>query len=242
ALNYHLNPDALFYASVSRGYKAGGLNTDGSLNPELREFEPEFLWNYELGYKASYLNQRLNTRLSLFYMDRDDIQISSSYSQLRSDGSTEFIEYIGNAASGVNYGLEFSADWASSDKLSLYTSIGLLKSEYQDFINSAGDDLDGRAQAHAPAWQFSLGANILLLPNLELNMNISGRDGFYYSDSHDGKSDAYTLANASLLYHLDNWRFTLWGRNLTNEEYHVRGFYFGNDPRDGYTPKSYTQL
>lgn len=242
ALNYHLDNDALFYISASRGYKVGGFNTDGSVDADLREYDPEFLWNYELGHKASWLNQRLNTRLSIFYMDRDDIQISSFAEIMREDGSTEFIDYTGNAATGFNYGLEFSADWMINDSFSLYTTLGLLESEYEDFINSAGEDLNGREQAHAPSWQFSLGANLMLLPNLELNLNLSGRDGFYYSDSHDSQSDAYTLANASLMYQVDNWRFTLWGRNLGDEDYYVRGFFFGNDPRDGYTAKTYTQL
>ena len=34
----------------------------------------------------------------------------------------------------------------------------------------------------------------------------------------------------------------LWERNLTDEDYFVRGFYFGNDPRDNYLSKGYTQL
>ncbi len=35
---------------------------------------------------------------------------------------------------------------------------------------------------------------------------------------------------------------SLWGRNITDEDYHIRGFYFGNDPRDGYVDKTYYQL
>lgn len=35
---------------------------------------------------------------------------------------------------------------------------------------------------------------------------------------------------------------TLWGKNLTNEEYGVRGFEFGNDPRNGYTTDEFVQL
>ena len=34
----------------------------------------------------------------------------------------------------------------------------------------------------------------------------------------------------------------MWGRNLTDEDVFVRGFFFGNDPRDGYTARSFTQL
>ncbi|OZB04275.1 MAG: hypothetical protein B7X54_08255, partial [Idiomarina sp. 34-48-12] len=45
----------------------------------------------------------------------------------------------------------------------------------------------------------------------------------------------------SLQWQLDAWRITLWGRNLTDEDYATRGFYFGNDPRDEYQPTTYVQ-
>lgn len=242
ALTYTAADGNLLYASASRGYKTGGFNTDGSLDDDLREFGSERLWNYELGYKGLLLDDRLQARAALFSMDRDDVQISSSQVRLRDDGSSEFIAYTGNAAAGVNYGLEISADWLASDFLRLYGSLGLLETEYRNFINSAGEDLDGREQAHAPNYQYTLGADFLLAPTLALNLNLQGRDAFYFSDSHDARSQPYALVDASLDYQLDEWRFTLWGRNLANEEYQVRGFYFGNDPRKDFADEVYTQL
>ena len=71
---------------------------------------------------------------------------------------------------------------------------------------------------------------------------MQGRDAFFFSDSHDVRSNAYDLVNASLTWTQPQWQLTLWGRNLGDEDYLVRGFYFGNDPRVDYTPKGYTQL
>src|SRR5690606_1731239 len=59
ALNYHTNNANLVYASLSRGYKTGGFNTDGSIDADLREFDTEVLWNYELGFKGQFLDGRL---------------------------------------------------------------------------------------------------------------------------------------------------------------------------------------
>ncbi|MES2604814.1 MAG: TonB-dependent receptor, partial [Pseudomonadota bacterium] len=242
ALNYHTANDNLLYASVSRGYKNGGFNTDGSLDADLREYGSESLWNYEVGFKGSLLDDNLRTRLAVFWMDRDDVQIQSSTLRMRANGSTEFIEFTGNAAAGFNRGLELSADYTLTDTATLYGSLGLLDSEYADFINSNGDDLDGREQAHAPSHQYTVGTRWQLLPALALDVNVQGRDAFYFSDSHDVRSNAYDLVNASLTWQQDQWQLTLWGRNLTDEDYYVRGFYFGNDPRDDYTAKGYTQL
>ena len=241
-LTYDALDNALFYTTMSRGYKTGGFNTDGTLDIDLRDFDSEGLLNYELGFKGMLLDNRLQTQLSLFFMDRDDVQISSSLIRTRSDGSSEFIDYIGNAATGSNYGLEFTASFQASDRTILYGSLGLLKTKYDDFINSAGDNLAGREQAHAPSYQYSLGVNIQLGNNFDLGLNVLGKDSFYFSDSHGIQSDAYNLINANLSYSWENWKLMLWGRNLSGEDYSVRGFYFGNDPRDNYLAKGYTQL
>ena len=124
----------------------------------------------------------------------------------------------------------------------IYGSLGLLETEYENFVNSAGDNLDGRQQAHAPDYQYTVGSEFNLSSNLSLDVNVQGKDAFYFSDSHSVRSDAYSLVNASLRYSWDDWRLTLWGRNLTDEDYFVRGFFFGNDPRDFYTARGFTQL
>ena len=241
-LNYRLANDNLLYASISRGYKSGGFNTDGSLDTDLREFDAETLWNYEAGFKGLLLDDSLQLQAALFYMDRDDVQISSSTVRVRDDGSSEFIDFIGNAAAGSNSGIELSGQWLASESLTLYGSLGLLDAKYEDFINSAGDNLDGRQQAHAPDYQCTIGMDIMFSTALGLDINLQGRDAFYFSDSHSIRSNSYALLNASLRYQRGNLNATLWGRNLGDKDYYVRGFYFGNDPRDNYTAKGYTQL
>ena len=242
ALTYKTSRNTLLYASVSRGYKTGGFNADGSLDSDLREFDSEGLTNYELGAKGSFIDEKLQTQLALFFMDRDDVQISSSVLRARPDGSSEFIDYVGNAASGTNYGLELSTSFEASDNFLFYGSLGLLRTQYEDFINSAGDNLEGRQQAHAPNYQYTFGVDVRVNSKIELGLNILGKDSFYFSDSHSIRSETYNLVNLNLSYTWNEWQLTLWGRNLSDEDYLVRGFYFGNDPRDSYTAKAYTQL
>jgi iron complex outermembrane receptor protein len=242
ALTYRASTNSLIYASISRGYKTGGFNTDGSLDSDLREFNAEELINYEFGFKGSLYNDQLKTQLALFFMDRDDVQIASSVVRSRADGSSEFIDYVGNAAAGSNYGLEASAKFQAANNIMFHGSLGLLKTEYKEFVNSAGDNLGGRQQAHAPNYQYTLGVDIRISSALELDVNIQGKDSFYFSDSHSIRSKDYSLVNASLSYIWKEWQLTLWGRNLNDEDYSVRGFFFGNDPRDNYAAKGYTQL
>jgi outer membrane receptor protein involved in Fe transport len=251
-LSYQKDENTFWYGSVNRGYKAGGANTDGSLPNELRSFDPEYLTNYEVGYKISLFDNDAYIRAALFYMDRTDMQVKSSNTIARQDGSTEFIEYLGNAASGKNYGLEVEGAWQISDTINLYGSLGLLETEFSNFITADGQSLSGAAQAHAPNYQFNLGVNYQPADTWLFNMSLDGKDRFYFSDTryYDGKriigndikSEETILLNASITYTAENWQVKLWGRNLTDKNYANRGFYFPNDPRDGYTPKQYTLL
>ena len=242
AYDYALAENWFGYASLSHGYKAGGFNLDGSLDESLRQYDAEFLNNYEVGLKGQSPDTGLRMRLAIFRMDRDDVQIGSSTTLVRADGSSEFIAFIGNAAEGVNQGVEAELTWSPGERIQIMGSLGLLNSEYENYINGNGEDLGGREQAHAPGYQYHLAANIGLLENLGLSLTLEGRDEFYYSDSHDARSHAYDLFHASLTWDWRNFSFSLWGRNLTDEDYFVRGFFFGNDPRDGYVGHRYTQL
>ncbi|MFQ3339280.1 MAG: iron complex outermembrane receptor protein, partial [Colwellia sp.] len=158
-LSYQQNEDSLWYASINRGYKTGGNNTDGTLPDDLRTFEPEYLMNYEIGYKVALLNNDAYIRSSLFYMDRTDMQVKSSKTIIRDDSSAEFISYLGNATSGSNYGAEIESAWTINDYVNIYGSIGLLNTEFDQFIDDEGNSLTGEEQAHAPNYQFNVGIN-----------------------------------------------------------------------------------
>ena len=242
ALDYALSERLFAYASLSRGYKAGGFNTDGTLSAALREFDAEYLFNYELGLKGAWPDSGLSLRLSTFLMQREDMQIDSSITIERADGSSEFIDFIGNAAEGVNKGVEAEIDWTPSPSLTLGASLGLLRSEYENYINGEGEDLDGREQAHAPSYQYHLYLDYELAQGLSFTLALEGRDDYFFSDSHGAKSMPYDLLHASLAYQWQDWSIRLWGRNLSDEDFFVRGYFFGNDPRDGYAAKAYTQL
>jgi len=193
-------------------------------------------------------------------MNRDDMQVQSSKVDLI-DGLPKFPGYLGNAASGSNYGLELEAAWQVNDTINLYGSLGLLDTEFNDYITADGLSLSGEEQAHAPNYQFNIGVNYQPTDEWLFNISLDGKDEFYFSDTRhydynydtfvtldepipeqDIKSTTTVLLNASISYMADNWQVKLWGRNLTDEVYANRAFYFGNDPRDVWDPKQYTLL
>lgn len=241
-LERDLSTGALLYGSVTRGYKAGGFNTDGSLDADLREFEPEVLWNFETGLKQGFWDGRLQMRAALFYMLRDDVQIATSVVRVRPDGSSEFIDFIGNGAEGTNFGAELEIDVAINDRFAADLRLGLLDTEFRDYVNGAGEDLSDREQAHAPSYQLQAGLDYATESGWFGRLAVEARDAFFFSDSHDVRSDAYALVHASAGFQGERWSVTVWGRNLADEDFAVRGFFFGNDPRDDYTARGFTQL
>ncbi|MFW6094719.1 MAG: TonB-dependent receptor [Pseudomonadota bacterium] len=253
-LERDLGSSAMAYLSAARGYKAGGFNISGTLAPALREYDPEALWNYELGLKGRWLGGRLGVRGALFTMERQDVQVGTSIQRVRDDGSVEFIDLIGNAAEGTNRGLELEVDYRPWESLTLFANLGVTDSEFDDFVNTAGEDLSGEEQAHAPGYQFFAGAEYRFAPGFYLRVETEGKDDYYFSNSFrcllpdcdadvdELRSDAYELWHASLGYRSAHWSVKLWGRNLADEDYAVRGYHFGNDPRDQYAPRGFFQL
>lgn len=241
-LNYQLHEDHLAFTSLSRGYKSGGVNNNDALPDSKREFDTEYMWNLEVGLKSLWLDGDLVTNITAFYAWRRDAQVKSSIAL----PGGEFQDSLDNAARGTNFGIEADADWLVNEKLRLFAAVGLLRATFDDYENpeleAEGFDIEGRRQAHAPAYQFTLGGEVYLTPHWTLRANIEGKDEFYFSNSHNAKSGSYAITNASVEYQKQNWRFTLWGRNLFDKDYYTRGFFFGNDPRIGYAERAYKQI
>lgn len=242
-LAFQPTTEFLLYASVSRGYKSGSFNTDGTLPADLREYGSETLYNFEIGAKRTWWEERLSARATVFYMDRKDIQISSSITRMRAgSGSGEFITLITNAAGGTNQGFELEFTLQATNRWLLNGSLGVLATKYQGFTNATGENFSGRAQAHAPEWQYWTSIEHRFTPTLYLRLEAQGRAAFFFSDSHNNRSTQAHLLHARLGYETQRWDFAIWSRNLTNENVQSRGFFFGNDPRTDYADRSYTQL
>ncbi|TQV85572.1 TonB-dependent receptor [Aliikangiella coralliicola] len=264
SLEYRYESGKMIYGLISRGYKAGGFNADGTISVEEREFDTEFMWNYEAGIKGNWLEDQLTLQASIFYQDRDDIQIKQSIVRSLADGTTiqeggacpcSFTDFTDNAAQAASYGLEVEAQWRGWDEFQLYTTLGLLKSEFKNFqsfshvladqqaIPPVPFNLDGRAVAHAPEHQLVVGLNYFINDNWTFNSEIQSKGDFYFSDRHEEKSDGYEILNLGLVYSQDNWRINLFARNLADKDIQTRGFgSFGNDPRNFYETEAYYQF
>ncbi|HSH09159.1 MAG TPA: TonB-dependent receptor plug domain-containing protein, partial [Oceanipulchritudo sp.] len=233
AFEYAHSIDTLFYASVDRGFKAGGVNLDNDIPSQFRVYDTETLTNYELGWKGFFIDHTVRAQLVAFYMDRQDIQVDSSI-QL-GDGNT-FALYKDNAASGHNYGLELELDWQASQQFSFHATLGLLEASFDDYRYIDPADgvteivLDGRGQAYAPAFTWSLGMDYAADNGFFLGLSLEGKDDYLFDVLNSQSLDAYSLLHLRAGFSTGPWRFTVWVNNALDEAYDTRGFYFANEP------------
>jgi outer membrane receptor protein involved in Fe transport len=230
ALNWHVAQGRDAYVALTRGYKAGGINTGIVIPADQRLFDPESLWNIELGFKTRSADARFDSQTSLFYMRRSNQQVSSSVQAVPSDPNT-FVLLTDNAARGENFGIESQLGWQALPTLRLGATIGLLRARFIDYTQ--GDRvLDGRDQPHAPHYQLGVSADWHDARGFFARADWQAVDGLYFSASHDQRASAYQLVNLRLGYETRGWSGSFWVRNLFNERYAVRGFYFQNEPPD----------
>lgn len=224
--------DASAYARIARGYKAGGFNLGlggrGLTGDEL-VYQPEFLWNYELGAKGLWLDGRLRGEVAVFQSQRVDVQVDTSRQVDPQDPNT-FLFFTQNVGRGVNRGIELAVEYAPADAWRISAALGLLDTEITRFPGRP--DLEGREQPHAPGYGFAVGAHWRHAQGWFAAGELTGKDGFYFSNSHDRKSRAYTLLNLRAGRAWEGWEAFAWVRNLLDEYYAIRGFFFANVPPD----------
>ncbi|GAA61247.1 TonB-dependent receptor [Pseudoalteromonas sp. BSi20652] len=250
ALEYQVIDRTMIYTSITRGYKAGGINSealakakDEGLNlsadffQQHTSFDPEYLWSGEFGVKGSSLDDKFTLRLAAFYMHRDNIQLKAWQVE-----GQQFTGYVDNASSGSNYGLEVEGSYQLTDNLFLTGSAGYLDTEIDNFVTQSGLNQDGREQAQSPKYQYAFTARYNFTSELYGMIGVEGKDDYYFSDSHNSQAPSSNLVNLSFGYEADMWAVRAWARNVFDETVPTRGFEFGNDPQDGYTTHTYTQL
>ncbi len=238
AVEHKLDEGVRVFGGISRGFKGGGVNQNPALAPEQRRYDPETLWNYEAGTKASFFEGWTKGALTLFYMQRDNLQIGTSYQSDPSDPSA-FVYYTDNAAKGFNYGAELEGRQKLTSGWELFGTLSLLKTEYSSYTAASGADrLEGREQPYAPQYGFMAGSQWRGTSGFFARAEVEGKDAFYLSDENDARSARYSLLNLSAGYGRDSWTLTLWGRNVLDRKYATRGYVFGLEPPD-YADKLY---
>ena len=174
-LDYKVTDDSLVYASISRGFRSGGIDderlnltgpepvvaADGTVTTLTAEditVDPEFVINYEVGLKADFLNNTVRWNSAAFYSDYTDIQVQT-FDPVLVDANNQAVVTIANGAEAEVYGFETELNYIPNDNLSLGGTLGYTKADFQEFIfedPASGLTIDRSDDAiGGPEWQAS---------------------------------------------------------------------------------------
>ncbi len=241
-LSWQQTEDIMWYGSLSRGYKSGGFQgAPGTLELAKRRIDPESVWNYELGLKSQWLEDRLRLNVVGFHSDYRDLQVV----QFKTEGNFGVFQ-TSNAASASLEGLEIEVTLKPISGLEFFGSYAYLDATYDEFNDLSGRDFTGNTLRQAPRHSLYLafyyeGPFYKGSLRFRADYRYQGQS-FREPDNSVTIQPAFDLVDASIAYEAPNngWEATLWVKNLMDKEYishlYVLG---GNDYALFGTPRTY---
>jgi iron complex outermembrane receptor protein len=135
SLDYQVTPDDLIYATVAKGYRIGGANAPFPLvacgvTSVPNSYSSDKVWSYEAGAKDKWLDGRLSTQASVYYIDWNQIQ-QDVYLPLCG------LQYTANLGKAVSKGFDLQMDYQILDSLHLDATLGYTDARYSANAYSA---------------------------------------------------------------------------------------------------------
>ena len=247
AVNFSTGAGEL-YVAASRGYKAGGFNTQifsdilqNRLMAAMMEdmgmpaqpspyneasattYKPEYSWNYEAGGHLAFADGRVRTDFSLFWIECRDQQLT-----VFPEGTTTG-RMMSNAGRSRSRGVEVSLSWNPTTHLGVWGSYGFTDARFVKFDDGEAD-YAGNVLPYAPRNTVSLGATYRLhvgarmLDDVVVNCSWQGAGKIYWNESNTLSQNFYSQLGASVDLRKGDFTLSLWGRNLTGTDFYT--FYF----------------
>lgn len=247
AVNFSTGAGEL-YVAASRGYKAGGFNTQifsdilqNRLMAAMMEdmgmpaqpspyneasattYKPEYSWNYEAGGHLAFAEGRVRADFSLFWIECRDQQLT-----VFPEGTTTGRMML-NAGRSRSRGVEVSLSWNPTARLGVWGSYGFTDARFVKFDDGEAD-YAGNVLPYAPRNTVSLGATYRLhvgarmLDDVVVNCSWQGAGKIYWNESNTLSQNFYSQLGASVDLHKGDFTLSLWGRNLTGTDFYT--FYF----------------
>lgn len=218
-VTYRFNDTKMIYATYSEGFRPGGVNRYNDVPP----YSPDYLKNYEIGWKTMWADGRLRFNGAIFQEDWDDIQFSylgqSGLTIIQNAGKAQIRGFEGDISWAVTQGLLVSAGWAYIDSE--------LREDYCEDASACPppDAPKGTRLPVTPEWKGNLIAR-WNFPVGTFDSYVQGAavyNGEAWSDLRDGdrevmgEQDAYTIVDFAAGLGRGSWRAELYLDNAFDE-------------------------
>jgi iron complex outermembrane receptor protein len=226
SLQYKFTPDIMAYVSYARGYKGPGF---AGTNAALVRIKPEIVKSVEGGIKASFLDRKLTTNLSVFHSEFTNFQTQAL------DPVTKIVS-LTNAGGQRTQGVEFEVTARPIEGLNLSGNVAYTDAKFTDYVGPCylGQTVAQGCVAGTPStyqaagvslplvakWSYTLAANYSHPVGngkmLELNGNLFRKGSALSTVDPLTRIPAYTLVNGNIGIAAEDgsWKISVFARNL----------------------------
>jgi len=191
AVAYRPAPDTSLYASVNRGYKAGGFNP--AALPGSEAYDEEQAWHVEGGVKSTFASGKALISAAIFQIKWDDMQLNVP---------NPFVPgqfYIQNVGRSHSRGLELDLTARPHPAVDVFTSFGFTSAYFRDGTMAAGVNVGGNKLPYTPAYTMLVGTQLSRALNPAVTLYGRGEAVFYgpfeYDEANSARQEAYSLVN-----------------------------------------------
>lgn len=235
------------YATVSKGYRAGGYNiqmfsdvlqTELNANRNQRgdshithteedyqridktiAYKPETSWNYEAGAHLNLFDHMLHIDLSAFYMKVTNQQLSVIA------GNYGFGRMMVNAGKSHSCGIEAAVRGQLFDgKFDWAMNYGYTRSKFDKYVDGEGEDAvdyKGKYVPYVPQHTMAAMADYRITGWLTLGANVNAQGKTYWDNANTYSQKLYAVLGAHIDLNFKAFNVSFWGRNLTDTNYNT---------------------
>lgn len=233
SFNYNLSDDKMMYITYSEGFRPGGINRATAPGQILPKYRPDFVYNYEIGWKTMWFNDRLRFNGAIYALEWDDFQLAYH------DYTVSTLTLFQNVGNAETIGTEFDVTFAATDDLRFTLAGAYTKAELNEPFWTR---LDNKEAGRPPT--ASSGAQMPLVPELRWNavgrqqVNYGDLPGYFQAaviytddswtllnDVRRQRQSSYTIVNLAAGIYGDSWSLDLFLDNVTDERAELQRFH-----------------
>ncbi len=225
SLNYSLDDDKMVYFTYSEGFRAGGVNRAKNAGQFIPKYQPDFVNNYEFGWKMTSADGRVRFNGAAYMLDWDDFQLAYH------DGDVSILTIIQNIGKAQTVGTEFDVAFAATDRLMLTLAGSYNKAELQEsFWTSIEDRENGEDPTASEGSEMPFVPNVKMSATGRMSVDFGSLPGYVqasasYTDKSWSRLDdsarqtqpSYAILNLAAGIQGDTWTVDLFVDNATDK-------------------------
>lgn len=212
-LSYDIDDSKMVYAGVSRSFIPGGICYYSTTGAGDLKYESQKAWNYEVGAKTEWLDNRLRINPVLFYTMYEDLQ------EMAYDSGTGNFLASNPGEKATAYGAEVDVTYLITPGLEADASLGYTMAKYNKYESKTQGSLDGNRVMMSPKYTARAGLQYRHDNGLFLRGDVNYIGEFYWEANNKATRSPVTTVDARVGWEFDSFDIYAFGRNIFGARY-----------------------